>query len=188
MYNATKNSRLIAGLVDKSVEFFVHKNEVYCLHDGFRYTFEEIPTWILDIVEADMLKHPDALKALASWENLDSEEHIRQYIICRFGGIDDEPDIDTQGQVHEAEYFDCGLRGTCRYEGKLCTALKVENGYLTKMELEILKHLSLTDKEIACKLNISPDTVISHQQNIRTKTGLKSKVELAIFAQKKGII
>jgi len=188
MYNATKNSRLIAGLVDKAVEFFVHKNEVYCVHDGRSYSFEEIPQWIIDIVEMDMLKHPEALKALAQWENLDNDDHIRQYIICRFGGIDDEPDIDTKGEVHEAEYFDCGLRGTCRHEGKLCTAFKVSNGYLTKMELAVLKLINLADKLIADHMCISVDTVITHQQNIRTKTGLKSKVELAIFAQKKGII
>jgi len=188
MYNATKNSRLIAGLVDKAVEFFVHKNEVYCVHDGRTYSFETIPSWIIEVVEADMLKHPEALKALAQWENLDSDDHIRQYIICRFGGIDDEPDIDIEGIVHEAEYFDCGLRGTCRHEGKLCTAFKVANGYLTKMELAVLKLISLADKAIADKLCISTDTVITHQQNIRTKTGLKTKVELAIFAQKKGII
>ncbi|WP_316851208.1 response regulator transcription factor [Pedobacter agri] len=188
MYNATKNSRLIAGLVDKAVEFFVHKNEVYCLHDGQRYSFEEIPQWIIDIVEMDMLKYPEALKALALWENLENDEHIRQYIICRFGGIDDEPDIDVKGNVHEAEYFDCGLRGTCRHEGKLCTAFKVEHGYLSKSELAVLKLISLQDKAIADKLCISPETVHTHTQNIRIKTGLKSKVELAIFAQKKGII
>ncbi|WP_131535548.1 response regulator transcription factor [Pedobacter nototheniae] len=188
MYNATKNSRLIAGLVDKAVEFFVHRNEVYCVHDGRTYVFEEIPRWIIDIVEHDMLKHEDAIKALALWENLADEDYIRQYIICRFGGIDDEPDIDTKGVVHEAEYFDCGLRGTCKHEGKLCTAFKVANGYLTKMELAILKLINLPDKIIADRLSISTETVSTHQQNIRIKTGLKSKVELAIFAQKKGII
>jgi len=188
MYNATKNSRLIAGLVDKAVEFFVHKYEVYCLHDGRRYSFDEIPAWIIEIVEKDMLDHPDALKALAQWENLGPEQYVRQYIICRFGGIDDEPDIDEKGIVHEAEYFDCGLRGICKYEGKLCTSFKVSNGYLTKIELSVLKLISMPDKLIAEKLGISIETVITHQQNIRTKTGSKSKVELAIFAQKKGII
>ncbi len=187
MYNAAKNSRLMSGLVDKCVEFFYHKNEVYCLHDGVRYTFEETPKWIIEKIEEDMLQYPDAMKALASWENLDESEWVRQYIICRFGGIDDEPDIDLEGNVHHAEYFDCGLRGQCRYEGKLCTALKVENGYLGKAEIEVLRYISLPDKLIADKLNKSIDTIITQQQTIRAKTGMRSKVELAIFAQKKGI-
>ncbi|MNR62497.1 Bacterial regulatory protein, luxR family [compost metagenome] len=44
------------------------------------------------------------------------------------------------------------------------------------------------DKIIASELNISPDTVSTHLQNIRNKTGLKNKSELSIFAYQKGLI
>jgi DNA-binding NarL/FixJ family response regulator len=122
------------------------------------------------------------------WYNLHQSEYVRQYIYCRFGGLDYDPDIDVHKQINYAEYFDCGLRGECRYEGKLCCSVKVENGHLTKTEIEVLKRAQHPNKIIASQMHISIDTVNSHIQNIMKKTGLSSKVELAIFAVKKGII
>lgn len=183
-----KLPRLLPGLVDKSVEFFVHQNEIKCLHDGQVYYYENIPEWIFDIIDEDMLKYPDAIKALGNWENLSSEDYRRQYIYCRFGGADHEPDIYPDGTVKHTEYFDCGLRGKCRHEGKLCCSIQVENGILTKTELEVLKHINLLDKEIASEMFISLETVSSHLQNIRQKTGLPRKPQLAIFASQKGLI
>lgn len=176
------------GIIDKSVEFFVHDNEVNCMHDGQRYVYSEIPKPIIDRIETDMLQYPEALKALTQWENLAEFEYVRQYIYCRFGGIDAEPDIDVNGGIHHTEYFDCGLRGKCKYEGKLCCSIKVDNGILTKTEMEVLKHINMPDKNIADIMHISEHTVNSHTQNIRIKTGKTSKVELAFLARDLGII
>jgi DNA-binding NarL/FixJ family response regulator len=40
----------------------------------------------------------------------------------------------------------------------------------------------LTNKEIADKLNISTNTVITHRKNLSQKTGIKSVSGLTIFA------
>ncbi len=55
---------------------------------------------------------------------------------------------------------------------------------LTDRETEVLKLLAtgLTNKEIADKLNISTNTVITHRKNISQKTGIKSVSGLTIFA------
>ncbi|HYG50460.1 MAG TPA: response regulator transcription factor [Flavobacteriales bacterium] len=55
---------------------------------------------------------------------------------------------------------------------------------LTKREKEILAFIAqgLTDKEIADKVFLSPQTVISHRKNILSKLGLKNKVEITRFA------
>jgi DNA-binding CsgD family transcriptional regulator len=188
MLNTANHSKLIAGLIDQGVEFFVHANEVKCIHAGQVYSFEQFPEWIIKVIEEDMVKHPEALKALATWENLHQTEYVRQYIYCRFGGLDFDPDIDSNRKLSYAEYFDCGFRGVCKYEGKLCCTIKVSEGHLTKTEIEVLKRVALADKSIADELCISTDTVNSHLQNIRRKTGYSNKVELAIFATKKGII
>lgn len=184
---ATSQNGLISALVSNCVEFFFHKNEVYCLHNGVRYNYEKIPAWIIEIIEKDMVSNPEAIKALATWENLTIENYIRQYITCRFGGNDDLVDIEEDGTINYTEFFECGLRGQCNYEGKLCTSIRVANGHISKTEISVLKLINLPDKLIADKLNISQETVVTHQQNIRNKTGCRSKVELAIFAQKKGI-
>jgi len=180
--------KIIAGLIDDGAEFFKHERKLYCTHAGKTHEWPNFPEKILEIIEDDMLKHPEALKALSEWENLPPEDHVYRYIICRFGGIDDEPDIDPKGQIAHTEYFECGFRGKCKYEGKLCCTIKAEYGNLTKTELEVLKRASLSYKEIGDQLNISPDTVSTHMQNLRLKTGLKNTTQLAIYAMQKGVI
>ena len=55
---------------------------------------------------------------------------------------------------------------------------------LSERETDVLKLLAkgLTNKEIADKLNISTNTVITHRKNISQKTGIKSVSGLTIFA------
>jgi DNA-binding CsgD family transcriptional regulator len=55
---------------------------------------------------------------------------------------------------------------------------------LSDREIEVLKLLAsgLANKEIADKLNISINTVITHRKNISQKTGIKSISGLTIYA------
>lgn len=184
------NQRLPAGLMDEGVEFFYHQGEIWCLHSGAPVPFDKIPEHILAIVDDDLARHPEAIRALIAWDLTTREEMLRQYILCRFGGFDSEPDISPDGRIEHTEYFDCGKRGSCSMEGKLCPAIKVANGYLTKRELDVVK---LTGQgkancEIADVLNISEETVKSHVQNIQQKCGFSSKLEISAFAIKKNLV
>ncbi|WP_196934897.1 helix-turn-helix transcriptional regulator [Sphingobacterium hungaricum] len=180
--------KIIAGMLDGGAEFIKHEGELYCVHGGKVHKWPEFPQQVIDIIEDDFVKHPEAVKSLALWENLLPEEYTYRYILCRFGGIDDEPDINGEGKITHTEYFECGLRGKCRFEGKLCCSIKADFGVLTKMELEVLKYSSLSYKEIGDTLFISPETVSSHLQSLRSKTGLKNNAQLAVYAQQKGIV
>lgn len=182
--------RLPAGLMDKGVEFYFHQGEIWCLTGGQPVPFNRIPPAILNIVDEDMAKHPDAVRALLAWDLHTREEMLRQYILCRFGGFDLEPDITAEGVIEHTEYFDCGKRGTCSMEGKLCPAIKVENGYLTKKELEVVKYTGQgkANCEIAALMHISEETVKSHMQNIQQKCGFSSKLEVTAFAIKKNLL
>lgn len=184
------NQSLPAGLEDAGVEFYVYRNEVRCLHNGMRYHFDEIPQHVLDQVEEYMMTKPEALKALHEWDIKNADDMLRQFIFCHFGGFDHTPDITSCGKFVEADYFDCGRRGTCKHEGKLCGSIKVENGYLTKQEIKILQLIAQgkLNKEIAAELNISEETVSSHNQNIQAKTGKSRKPELALLAREKNLI
>jgi DNA-binding NarL/FixJ family response regulator len=55
---------------------------------------------------------------------------------------------------------------------------------LSEREIDVLKLLAsgLANKEIADKLNISINTVMSHRKNISQKTGIKSVSGLTIYA------
>jgi DNA-binding NarL/FixJ family response regulator len=61
---------------------------------------------------------------------------------------------------------------------------------LSDREIDILKLLTtgLSNKEIADKLNISVNTVITHRKNISQKTGIKSVSGLTIYAVVKKLI
>ncbi|MFD2163710.1 response regulator transcription factor [Paradesertivirga mongoliensis] len=178
------------GLVDNAVEFFIHQHEIKCLYLGNVYTFDQLPEFVVAIVEQDMLSNPKAMQALASWDITDPLEQMRQYIACRFGGFDNNPDISTKGEVLPAEYVDCGRRGKCPYEGKLCNSIQLPHGLLTKREIEVLKEIGLGsyDKEICEKLSITQDTLRTHKEHISTKAGIERKPALAVLAYKLGLI
>ena len=61
---------------------------------------------------------------------------------------------------------------------------------LTRREKEIVTLIAqgLTDKEIADKIFLSAQTIITHRKNILSKLGLKNKVEIARFAMENGLI
>lgn len=185
-----KRQQLPPGLVDNAVEFFIHKHEVECLYQGIRYSFNKIPAHIIEVVENDMMANPKALKALADWDITDQNEQIRQYIACRFGGFDYQADISADGLIQPAEYIDCGRRGSCAYEGKLCTSLLLVNGIATRREIEVLKMIgkSFLDKEICDQLNISQDTLRNHKDSLSQKAGVERKPSLAILAHKLNLI
>lgn len=178
------------GLEDNGVEFYFFGNVLKCLHQGVRYTWGEFPEWILHKIEEDMLAHPDAMKALVNWDLTQREEMIYQYIICRFGGFDNSADITEAGDIAHTEYFDCGRRGHCAQEGKLCSAIKVGDEHLTKQEINVLKKVTAgkSNKVIAAELHISEETVSSHNQNIQRKLGVASKTEMATWAILKNIV
>ncbi len=65
-----------------------------------------------------------------------------------------------------------------------------ENYELSDREIEVLRCVAqgLMNKEIADKLHISINTVITHRKNINRKTGIKSVAGLTVYAIMQGII
>lgn len=187
---ANKKEALPAGLVDTNVEFFVHKNEVFCLYNGKTYSFDEIPAHILEIIRKDMNANKAALRALDSWNIFNLNERIKQYIACRFGAFDNTPDIGPDGRVSKTEYVDCGRRGQCPWEGRLCSSIVVAGGVLKKEEIQVLRLMGAekVDKEIAHELNLTYDRVCYVKKQIKLKTGVDGKSGLAVLAHKLNLI
>jgi len=113
---------------------------------------------------------------------------LEKYVQCNYGGFDNQADLTSNSQ--NTEYFDCGDRGHCPGEGKLCKALKVKNGVLTPREIDIIRLIGKDkmDKEIADILGITKNTATTHRQNITRKLGGLTKAGIAAFAIKKNII
>lgn len=183
-----RNKRIYAGMIDKGVEFFKEGSALYCSYNSTVYKWPDFPSYVKDKIEEEILRSPEAIKALSELSGLTPDMYMYKFIWCRFGGLDDEADIDVTGEVFSSDYVECPIRGQCPAEGRLCLSLQVKNGYLTKRELDVLKRAGKPDKIIADELHISVETVNSHWLNIRQKTELENKSQLAIFASQKGII
>lgn len=70
------------------------------------------------------------------------------------------------------------------------TADPIPSGALSGREKEVLKEIAsgMTNKEIADKLSISVNTVITHRKNISTKLGIKTVSGLSLYALMNGVI
>jgi len=66
----------------------------------------------------------------------------------------------------------------------------LEKGILTTLEIEFLKLAStdMTYKEIAFELKLSPSTVDNYRETLFEKLDVKSRVGLAIYAVKNGLV
>jgi len=184
------NQSLPAGMIDTSVEFFLHSEEVHCQTQGKTFAFDDFPTRVVDIMSEDMAQNPKAVACLIDWGFEDIATQLRQYIACRHGGHDNNADICVDGKVQPSEYVACGRRGTCPYEGKLCTSIVLKNGTLSKSEILVLIDVAegLLDKEIADKRNISIHTVRHHKDSICSKGGLERKPMMVKLAVQLGLV
>ncbi|MGI9604097.1 MAG: response regulator transcription factor [Acidimicrobiales bacterium] len=69
--------------------------------------------------------------------------------------------------------------------GRLPTGVSVESAGLTPREVEVVATIgagSVSDKEIADQLTISPATAATHVRNIMRKTDIKRRSDLALLA------
>ena len=66
----------------------------------------------------------------------------------------------------------------------------IEKALLTQIEIDFLKLASteLTYKEIADRMKITPRVIDSYRDNLFDKLNVKSRVGLAIYAVKNGIV
>ena len=85
---------------------------------------------------------------------------------------------------------DCGRRGKCPYEGKLCASIQLKNGVLNKREIEILKRIGQgkLDKDICVEMFMAKDTLRYHKDQISDKAGTLGKIALAVLAYQLNLV
>lgn len=181
---------LPAGLCDNNLEVFVHERILKASYNGKIQNFENLPESIKSIFLDDMLDNPTAIKSMRAMDKVDINEMLKQYVSCRFGGFDSTPDLVSEESKLQPEYWDCGNRNACPYEGKLCELVKVGETYLTKREVMVIKAVAtgLPDKNACDSLGISEQTFSVHKRNIYAKLGINSKTELMTFSIKNNIV
>lgn len=182
--------RIPGGLISKATETFSIDNEPYTTFNRQIYSFEETPSCRIDIYMDHMKANQKGEKVMEEITGSnDDMVKVKQWMLCRFGGMDDTPDIDEFNRIQEAEYVPCSKRGMCPFEGKGCCTVEVSKDvFLSKAELAVTKLIEDQDKIIADKLCISTQTVKTHIQNIRKKLNKNSRTGVAVWAVVKGII
>lgn len=181
---------LPAGLEDQNIEIYIHNGELRAIHAGHVISFSALPHNFLEILTAQMLADHNAIKTMISDMGLtDSMEMLKQYVMCNFGNFDGQPDISAKDGIIIKECWDCGQRGICPGEGRLCKHLQCKNDILTRRETEIFFLIidGKIDKEIASILGISVPTVETLMKRIREKMGVNNRVEIMGWAMKRNI-
>lgn len=182
-------NKIPAGLIDRNIEFFQVEGKIKYLQAGEIHDFDNLTIDELALIREDMETRPSIIDSLEQMGIFVPIQQIKQFIICNYGGFDQRADLTSEG-INYKEYWDCGHRGKCQFEGRLCSFVKAPNGYLTRREIEVIKLIGedLPDKLIADRMGISIDTIHTHRANIEHKIGAHSKVGIALFAKDNNII
>lgn len=186
-------NRIIGGMNDRNTEFYTNitacnKMELKCSFDRQQYDFADLPECRKQILRDELSKLPVQREAYISMVGPDEDRVLEKFGMCWLGALNDEADINEAGAVSGPEYVPCTQRGVCDQEGVGCCNIIVNDVFLSKMETRIFRLVHLENDVIASLLFISEETVKKHFKNIRQKTGLKNKIEMAIYATRKGII
>jgi len=181
------NQELPPGLENESLEVYAHGIELKALFNGIKIDFWQLPDRILNIFRNDLFLKKDAVNIYVSLGIIDENEMLFQHVWCNYGGWNRDPDL-TENKL-SSEYWDCGNRGKCKYEGVLCLKLQEDEKNPTVQELRIIKLISqgLADKQIADRLNISCNTATTHRQRIERKLNAACKVDVARFAMRNNL-
>tara|TARA_R110001592_G_scaffold323443_1_gene602713 strand:+ start:8782 stop:9345 length:564 start_codon:yes stop_codon:yes gene_type:complete len=170
---------VIPGLFDDHLEMIAIGEDLKVVFRGLAIPFENLPEAILAKIRAELNKDIKARMALKEWGFSEGAAMLKQFAWCRFGGVDLNPDLCSSGKL-TPDYHECGNRGNCPFEGKIC----VNTFNLTRREEEVLKLIALgyPEKLIAADLFIAQVTVAKVRKSLFVKTKSISSVDLTRFA------
>lgn len=180
---------MIPGFLKKiNKEYIGIDGELYYVEVNL-IPFSEFPPEAVLILQKELDNDPLAQASLDIL-SIPAKLRLQKFGLCRFGGFDNKADYNENENRMNPEYYDCGQRGKCPVEGKLCRFVQTENGYLTPREIQFIKLIAqdLADKQIADRLGISITTANTHRRNIQHKIACNSKVGICRFAVEKRII
>jgi len=195
----------IVFIIDLETLEYTWGNNRY--HEILGYTEDEIPMNTLEF--ADKFFHPDDKKIImerieyfrdsknTEWSGIYRILHKKGHWVWLFSKMhvfkwDDNgnPKL-LLGEVMDA--FE-NISTVRKILSQLKQRIKSSNievvGKLTARELEVTYYIALgkTYKEIAEKLNISPETVNKHRKNIFLKLNVKNIATLSTFAHENGLV
>ena len=173
------------------IEFFRKADgfEVFFIKDLSVRPFLDLSMEDAEMLRKDLDKYPAKLKAMEKAGIHDPIRQLEIYAGCVFGAFDAEPDF-VCGRRTGFEFTPCNLRGSgeCPLGEIICDKGKfiMKERVLTRRQVEILSKIreDTSEVEMAQRLFISVNTAKRHMQNLRDELQARSKVGLALFAQR----
>jgi DNA-binding CsgD family transcriptional regulator len=173
------NILIPSGLIDDNIEMFSASGKMLATHAGQVKSLFELPHSFIQILNKEMHSSASIITALklAGYKNRKSQ--IEKFAECRFGGFDLSADF-KDGKLSDAEYHECGYRGSCPMEGIVCGFFKVKGNIITPFEIEMIKLLATEDTlpVISEKLKVSMNTFEQKKQKLFEKLHVLSRARL----------
>ena len=187
--------KLPAGMLptDKNIEFFADPQtfgKVFWISEGRTRLFKELPLRIMDDLRDELLSDTRALKGLRMMGLSSEDEMLEQYNYCNRGKLDEKPNITASG-IKSKEFVECGHRGKCSGEGRVCSPLLINGSRITFRELECLKliGIGMTYKRITIEMGFRRETAVNSLiGRLRVKLQCASNIEIALKVKELGLI
>ncbi|WP_372744315.1 LuxR family transcriptional regulator [Lutibacter sp.] len=180
----TKQPNLYPGMNDAGFEFFIVEDEVKFIANSKISNFTELPFGIIQIIEEEIENNKAIKMALLDWYPNSKYDRLKQFVKCRFGGLDFEADI-INHQLQPSEYVECPIRSKCEHNGVLCKAPEYNGSKLNAIDIQLMKLLTtpLTNEVIAEQLNLPLGSYHKYKKLLYEKLGfIQTKQELTIIA------
>jgi DNA-binding CsgD family transcriptional regulator len=178
-----KTVNLPSGLEDKGLEIYIHNGALRVTYNGKATSFDKLPAPVRDAFASHLAANKSAQKSLREDFGItDPETMLEQYVKCNFGSFDFVPDRNESGAI-SPECWDCGCRGNCPGEGKVCRLPEGPGGMLAKKETQVyfMVKEGKYDKEIADIMTITMATLRTHLQRVHRKLACNNRIELMKF-------
>lgn len=176
-----------AGLEDKNLEIYRHRNAARAIHNGKTVNYLDLPDEIREPFQAELIANRKCCKCLREQMGItDSAQMEETYVACRYGALNTVPDL-KHGKTH-ADMPVCDEIETCPGYDIVCLAPEGPGGSLAKREFQVATQIAAgkLDKEIASNLGIQLPTLRTHITRIREKLHCNNRIEIALWMHKQG--
>lgn len=185
--------KIPSGLIDNAVEVFRYTCDgrrcTKALMNGTTVRYLELPGVLREPFQADMIRDKKAMKCIREdfgIHDLDLMEEC--FVGCRYGALDNAPDLKDNKLICDAPV--CDRIKDCPGFNIVCKVPPGPAGTLSRHEFLVAQMVGAgkLDKEIATEMGIEITTVRTHMGRIREKLCFNNRVEIAMWAQNKGIV
>jgi len=185
----TNKNKMLPGMFDDGIEFFVDNDRVKVLSSGSVKDFTELPFATIQILKDEIKKDKRARAHLLDLHPVGEYKRLEQFVKCRFGGLDYTADISHEG-IQDGEYWDCPLHGNCASEGVLCKAVSINGSPMSAQDIQLAKLLATdhTNELIASEMNLPLGSFHLAKKKLYQRLGVRTKQEVTTLSHRHNLI